>query len=144
MLKATAILRAGEWPHWTAAQKIKLDFDHRFRRRLRFRTAEGVEVLLDLPEAVHIRGGDALVIDDGSFIAIEAAPEPIMEIRAKDQELLTRLAWHLGNRHLSVHFLPGALRILDDHVIGAMVSLLGGTVKKMNAPSDPEPGAYHG
>jgi urease accessory protein len=143
MLKATKVLRAGEWPSWTASQKIKLDFDHRFRRRLRFATAEGVEVLLDLPEAMHIRNGDALVLDDGSFIAIEAAAEALMEIRAKDAEMLARLAWHLGNRHLAVQFIPGALRILDDHVIGAMVTLLGGTVKRLSAPFDPEPGAYH-
>jgi urease accessory protein len=144
MLKATKILRAGEWPSWTASQKLKLDFDHRFRRRLRFRTSEGIEVLLDLPEAIHIRDGDALVIDDGSFISVEAAAEALLEIKAKDADMLARLAWHLGNRHLSVQFLPGALRILDDHVIGAMVSLLGGTVKKISAPFDPEPGAYHG
>jgi len=143
MLKATKVLRAGEWPSWTAAQKIKLDFDKRFRRRLRFATADGVEVLLDLPEAMHIRNGDALVLDDGSFIAIEAAAEALMEIRAKDADMLARLAWHLGNRHLAVQFIPGALRILDDHVIGAMVTLLGGTVKRLSAPFDPEPGAYH-
>ena len=144
MIRATKILRAGEWPSWTASQKITLDFHHRFRRRLRFATAEGAEVLLDLPEAIHIRNGDALVLDDGSFIAVEAAPEALMEIKAKDADMLARLAWHLGNRHLSVQFLPGALRILEDHVIGAMVSLLGGSVKKITAPFDPEPGAYHG
>jgi urease accessory protein len=144
LIRATKILRAGEWPSWTAAQKITLDFDHRFRRRLRFATAEGVEVLLDLPEAIHIRGGDALVLDDGSFVAVEAAPEKLLEIRAKDADMLARLAWHLGNRHLSVQFLPGALRILDDHVIGAMISLLGGSARSIMAPFDPEPGAYHG
>ena len=144
MIRATKVLRVGDWPSWTAAQRITLDFDHRYRRRLRFATAEGVEVLLDLPEAVHIRNGDALVLDDGSFVAVEAAPEKLLEIRARDADMLARLAWHLGNRHLSVQFLPGALRILEDHVIGKMITLLGGSAKPILAPLDPEPGAYHG
>ena len=144
MIRATKVLRVGDWPSWTAAQRITLDFDHRYRRRLRFATAEGVEVLLDLPEAVHIRNGDALGLDDGSFVAVEAAPEKLLEIRARDADMLARLAWHLGNRHLSVQFLPGALRILEDHVIGKMITLLGGSAKPILAPFDPEPGAYHG
>jgi urease accessory protein len=144
MLKATSVLRAGEWPSWTATQTVKLDFNRRFRRRIRFDIDEDSEVLLDLAEAIHIRHGDALVLEDGRFILVEAAPEPLMEIRTKDPEMLIRLAWHLGNRHLSVQFIPGALRILDDHVIGAMVSLLGGQVKRITAPFDPETGAYHG
>jgi urease accessory protein len=49
----------------------------------------------------------------------------------------------LGNRHLGVQFLPGALRILNDHVIGAMVLQLGGQAQKVSVPFDPESGAYH-
>lgn len=143
MIRATKVLRAGDWPSQTAAQTVTLDFDHRYRRRLRFTTAEGAEVLLDLPEAIHIRDGDALALEDGTFVAVQAAPENLLEIRATDADMLARLAWHLGNRHLSVQFLPGALRILDDHVIGAMISLLGGSAQKISASFDPEPGAYH-
>ena len=143
MIRATKVLRAGDWPSQAAAQTVMLDFDHRYRRRLRFATAEGAEVLLDLPEAIHIRNGDALELEDGTFVAVQAAPENLLEIRATDADMLARLAWHLGNRHLSVQFLPGALRILDDHVIGAMISLLGGSVQKISASFDPEPGAYH-
>jgi urease accessory protein len=142
MLKATAIARAGEWQ--TAAGEITLDYDRRHRRRLRFTTAE-TEILLDLREAIHIRDGDALALEDGSFIAVHAAPEDLLEVHAENPDALARLAWHLGNRHLAVQFLPGALRLLDDHVIAAMIPTLGGTVTKISAPFDPESGAYaHG
>ncbi len=144
MIRATKILRAGDWPSWMAAQTIALDFDHRFRRRLRFCTAEGSEVLLDLPDAVHIRNGDALVLEDGTFISVAATPENLLEITASNPDALTRLAWHLGNRHLSVQFLAGSLRILYDHVIAEMITALGGKIKPITAPFDPEPGAYHG
>jgi urease accessory protein len=53
-----------------------------------------------------------------------------------------RIAWHLGNRHLSVQVLGSRLRIRDDHVIRAMVERLGGQVTTLQAPFDPEVGAY--
>jgi urease accessory protein len=143
MRRAQTILRAGDWAG-EASLSVTLDFDRRYRRRLRFCADQGAEILLDLPEAMHIRDGDALVLDDGSLVAVHAAAEQLLEISAPAPDLLIRLAWHLGNRHLSAQFLPGALRILDDHVIADMVRGLGGTVEPRTAPFDPEPGAYHG
>ena len=99
--------------------------------------------MLDLPEALHIRDGDALALEDGTCIAVRAALENLVEILAPDANTLARLAWHLGNRHLSVQFLPGRLRILHDHVIAEMVRLLGGQITAISAPFDPESGAYH-
>ena len=143
MQRAHQILRAGDWSG-EAAQSVTLDFDRRYRRRLRFRTDQGTEILLDLPEAIHIRDGDALALEDGSLVAVHAAAEQLLEISAPSPDLLIRLAWHLGNRHLSAQFLPGVLRILEDHVIADMVRGLGGTAAPVTAPFDPEPGAYHG
>ena len=60
----------------------------------------GLEFLLDLENAVALRGGDALVLDDGRLIEVVAAPEPLIEIRGSDPQHLVRVAWHLGNRHL--------------------------------------------
>ncbi|HTJ90072.1 MAG TPA: urease accessory protein UreE [Acidocella sp.] len=143
MHRAQNILRAGEWSG-EATQSVTLDFDRRYRRRLRFSSDQGAEILLDLPEAIHIRDGDALLLEDGSLVAVHAAAEQLLEISAPSPDLLIRLAWHLGNRHLSAQFLPGALRILYDHVIADMVRGLGGMAAPITAPLDPEPGAYHG
>lgn len=141
--RATAILRHGDWDPAHAAEEITLDFDRRHRRRLRLSTTAGGEVLLDLPEATHIKDGDALALEDGTTIAVRAAPEALLEVRAADMDTLARLAWHLGNRHLAVQFLPGALRILDDHVIMEMLARMGATVAKVTGAFDPESGAYH-
>ncbi len=141
-LRATKILAAGTWPAASAIDEITLDYDRRHRRRLRFLSPTGLEILLDLPEAIHIRHGDALALEDGTCIAVRAAPESLLEITATDALTLTRLAWHLGNRHLAVQVLEGALRILHDHVIAEMILLLGGTGAKITAPFDPESGAY--
>jgi urease accessory protein len=140
VLRALAVARAGEWSG--AAQKIVLDYDRRHRRRMRFVTLEGREILLDLAEAVHIRDGDAMVLEDGSFVAVRAADEDLVEVRAGSSDEMARLAWHLGNRHLAVQFLPGALRILYDHVIADMILGLGGKAERVVAKFDPESGAY--
>jgi urease accessory protein len=82
-------------------------------------------------------------LEDGSNVEVRAADEALLEITATLADALIRLAWHLGNRHLSVQFFPGKLRILDDHVIAGMVRQLGGTAVQISAPFDPEGGAYH-
>jgi len=102
----------------------------------------GLEFLLDLENAVALRGGDALVLDDGRLVEVVAAPEPLAEIRCNDPQHLVRVAWHLGNRHLPTQIMAKALRIRRDHVIEAMVQGLGARVIEIEAPFDPEGGAY--
>jgi urease accessory protein len=89
-----------------------------------------------------LRGGDALVLEDGRLIEVVAAPEPLAEIRCTDPQHLVRVAWHLGNRHLPTQIMAKGLRIRRDHVIEAMVKGLGARVIEIEAPFDPEGGAY--
>ncbi|MBI5129241.1 MAG: urease accessory protein UreE [Rhodopseudomonas palustris] len=130
--------------HWKqpAADTVVLDFDDRHRRRMAMTGTRGLEFLLDLEHAVALRGGDALVLDDGRLIEVVAAPEPLLEIRGRDPQHLVRLAWHLGNRHLPTQITAKALRIRRDHVIADMVKGLGGKAVEIDAPFDPEGGAY--
>ena len=86
----------------------------------------------------------ALVLEDGRLIEVVAAPEPLIEIRGSDPHHLIRVAWHLGNRHLPTQIMPKGLRIRRDHVIEAMVKGLGARVIEIEAPFDPEGGAYAG
>src|ERR1700760_994749 len=125
-----------------AADTIVLDFDDRHRRRMAMTGTHGLEFLLDLENATALRGGDALVLEDGRLIEVVAAAEPLLEIRCKDPQHLVRVAWHLGNRHLPTQISAKALRIRRDHVIEAMVKGLGCRVIEIEAPFDPEGGAY--
>ncbi len=131
---------------WTtpAADTVVLDFDDRHRRRMAMTGTRGLAFLLDLENAVALRGGDALVLDDGRLIEVVAAPEPLAEIRGAEPRDLVRLAWHLGNRHLPTQIVGKGLRIRRDHVIEAMVTGLGARVIEIEAPFDPEGGAYAG
>jgi len=141
-MRAAAVLSAGTWDAAKAVDRVLLDFDHRHRRRILLRTDGGRDMLLDLPEALRLRHGDGLQLDNGGVVLVAAPPEDLLEIQAHDEGELVRIAWHLGNRHLSVQVLGARLRIRDDHVIRAMVERLGGQVATLQAPFDPEVGAY--
>ena len=141
MIRATQVLGQHRWTH-AGADTVVLDFDDRHRRRMAMTGTRGLEFLLDLENAVALRGGDALVLDDGRLVEVVAAPEPLVEIRGADPHHLIRVAWHLGNRHLPTQIMPKGLRIRRDHVIEAMVKGLGARVVEIEAPFDPEGGAY--
>ena len=141
MIRATRVLGQHRWTE-APADTVVLDFDDRHRRRMAMTGTRGFEFLLDLENAVALRGGDALVLDDGRLIEVVAAAEPLVEIRGADPHHLIRVAWHLGNRHLPTQIMAKALRIRRDHVIEAMVKGLGARVIEIEAPFDPEGGAY--
>lgn len=141
MLRATEVIAKGDWKG-EAADTVVLDFDDRHRRRISMEAVGGLTFLLDLPEAIALRTGDAMKLEDGRFVEIIGASEPLSEIRAENPEHLLRLAWHLGNRHLPVQIAAGRLRIRRDHVIEAMIAGLGGKTRSIEAAFDPEGGAY--
>jgi urease accessory protein len=143
MIRATQVKPHHRWTE-TPADTVVLDFDDRHRRRMAMTGTRGLEFLLDLEHATALRGGDALLLEDGRLIEVVAAPEPLLEIRGSDPHQLIRLAWHLGNRHLPTQIMPKGLRIRRDHVIEAMVKGLGACVIEIEAPFDPEGGAYAG
>ena len=141
MLRADKVIPAGHWSG-APADTVVLDFDARYRRRVAMTGVGGLQFLLDLMEAAMLRGGDGLRLEDGRVVEVLAEPEPLAEIRAPDPLAITRIAWHLGNRHLLTEMLPKALRIRRDPVIEAMAEGLGARVIALEAPFNPEGGAY--
>jgi urease accessory protein len=139
--RATSIKVAGTWSGG-AADSVVLDYDDRHRRRVSMKGTRGLSFLLDLPDATALRGGDALALEDGRLVEIVAAPEPLLEIRATDPLHLARIAWHLGNRHVPTQLLAKSIRIRRDHVLEEMLRGLGARVIEIEAPFDPEGGAY--
>lgn len=142
MLSCSEVHPSGTWDTAGAADEVLLDFDGRHRRRHMMTGAHGVSFLLDLPRAVTLRDGDGLALSDGRVVRVKAAPERLMQITAHDMGALMRIAWHLGNRHLPTQLLGDRLRIRYDHVIEEMVRGLGGQTKLIEAPFDPEGGAF--
>jgi urease accessory protein len=142
-MRAGEILLAGSWDTTREVDRVLIDYDRRFRRRIVLTTLLGAEVLIDLPQAIRLRDGDGLLVENG-VVRVCAQAEDLMEIRALEGGGLIRIAWHLGNRHLPVQLLDDRIWIRADHVIGAMVRGLGGQFDRVQAPFDPEAGAYAG
>ena len=132
----------GNWPADTAADSVALTFDDRHRRRCRLTTSAGTVVLLDLARAVAMADGDGLSCEDGSWIAVRAAEEPVVEITCSGSDQLAKVAWHLGNRHLPTEIHEDRIFIRPDHVIVAMVEGLGASTRSLDRSFDPEAGAY--
>jgi urease accessory protein len=121
-------------------ERLKLSFDQRQKSRLRARLESGAEVALVLPRGNIMRGGDVVSDTDGQRIEIVSAPEKLLHIESSS---LARAAYHLGNRHVPVQVGEGFLRIAEDHVLEDMLRKLGARVTHVEAPFEPEGGAYH-
>jgi urease accessory protein len=142
MQHARAVKAAGYWDEASAIDAVALDAHERHRRRVVLSGERGTKFLLDLPQATALRHGDGLVLDDGAIVRVIGQPEPLIEIAAANAHDLARLAWHIGNRHVDVQIVGERLRIRRDHVIEDMLRGLGARLEPVEAPFDPERGAY--
>lgn len=123
-----------------AHDRVVMDYDQRLMRRKLLTSAGAREFLVDLPSVTNL--DDYWGFDvDGIAIEIVAAPEAVLVITGD----LTRLAWHIGNRHTPCQILPDRLIIREDHVLERMLQGLNATIRRESLPFKPEGGAYgHG
>jgi urease accessory protein len=120
--------------------KLRLSFEQRQKSRLRLKLDSGEEVAFILPRGNVLHNGDVVRTTDGREVEIVAIPEKLLHI---ESEALARVAYHLGNRHVPVQVGASFLRIAEDHVLEEMVRQLGARVSHIEAPFEPEGGAYH-
>jgi urease accessory protein len=122
--------------------QLELPFELRQKSRMRARLASGEEVALLLPRGEVLRGGDLVSASDGRVIEVLGAPEKLLHVTCAAPAALARAAYHLGNRHVPVQVGEGFLRIAADHVLGDMLKKMGAQVAEVEAPFEPEAGAY--
>jgi urease accessory protein len=145
MRRASEIRAAGTWNAASAIDCVVLDAAERHRRRVALTGEGGTAFLLDLPHATALKDGDGLVLEDGAIVRVAGKAEPLIEIAAASPRELARLAWHIGNRHTEMQVVGDRLRIRRDHVLEEMLRGLGARLTSIEAPFDPERGAYeHG
>src|SRR5258708_6889254 len=123
------------------AGKLELPVELRQKSRLRTKLVSGEEVALMLPRGEILRGGDLVTASDGRVFEVISQKEKLLNIETRD---LVKAAYHLGNRHVPVQIGEGFLRIAEDHVLEEMLKKLGAKVSKVEAPFEPEAGAYAG
>jgi urease accessory protein len=121
---------------------VILKADQRRLQTAHLTGVQGTAIGIMLPEPVLLHNGDALELDDGSFVDVVFEPEPLIEIRGNDLTHLARLAWHLGDRHVPVQIFANRLRMRADAALEAVLTELGARLTAIEAPFDPEGGAY--
>jgi urease accessory protein len=126
MRRATSVLKSPERGKRTLTDIVILDYAQR--------SAQNMVV-------IGVKGG-CFVLDDGSLVEVVAAPEPLIEARAGDVAGLARLAWHFGDRHVPIEMLPNRIRVRREPAIEALFTSLGAKLAFIEAPFEPEGGAY--
>ena len=122
--------------------RLELPFELRQKSRLRARLDSGEEVAIMLPRGEVLRGGDLLAASDARVVEVIARPERLLHVVCDSPQALARAAYHLGNRHVPVQVGDGFLRLTADHVLEQMLKGLGARLTALDAPFEPEAGAY--
>ena len=135
--------RIAPQPHWD--EELHLSHEARSKTRLRCFSATGEDVGLFLERGKPpLQHGDCLRAEDGRTVRVFAQAQPLLHVTCNNAFELTRAAYHLGNRHVVLQLGDGWLRLLDDYVLKAMLDQLGATTCLIEAPFEPEQGAYGG
>jgi urease accessory protein len=128
------------------AGHVVLDWDTRQKSRFEAVDASGRQLAVFLPRGSVVRGGDVLVVEDGSLVRVGAAPQPVMVVRHCPEHGtpfdLLRAAYHLGNRHVALELQADHLKLEPDHVLAAMLRSMHLIVTDEQAAFEPEAGAY--
>ena len=127
-----------------AEKFLYLDFDTRQRSRFKAETQHQESIGVDLPRTETIKNGSVLADHQGNLIQIMAAKQALIEVTADNDFDLMKGAYHLGNRHVPLMLTPTALYFEPDHVLEAMLHQLGLHTQAVQAPFEPETGAYKG
>ncbi len=128
------------------ASQIELDWDTRQKSRFDATDSAGRSLGVFLPRGSVVRGGDALVAEDGTIIIVKAALQPVLVVRHCAEHGsafdILRAAYHLGNRHVQLELKPDHLKLEPDHVLADMLRGMHLIVKEELSAFEPEAGAY--
>ena len=142
MLRAIRVLNPAERGGRPVVDTVLLDYAQRSAQKIAVTGLKGGQFEIALADPARLRTDDALLLDDGSLIEVVAAPEPLIEARASDLAHLARLAWHLGDRHVPAQLFANRIRVRREPAIEALLRSLGAKLALIEAPFEPEGGAY--
>lgn len=142
MQRAISVVRKAAVKQDRIVETLTLDHEDRNRRRVALKGDGGRDILLDLDKATALGDGDAVKLEDGSLVLIKAAAQKLIEITAENPLRLSRVAWHIGNRHTPAEITATAIYIEHDHVLAEMIRGQGCAMSEVERPFQPERGAY--
>jgi urease accessory protein len=128
------------------APTVELDWDQRQKSRFDATDSSGRALAVVLARGSAVRGGDLLVAEDGSLVRVIAAAQPVLRVTACPAHGvrvdLPRAAYHLGNRHVPLEVKADHLQLEPDPVLAQMLRGMHLIVDEVQAPFEPEGGAY--
>jgi urease accessory protein len=127
-----------------ATPRLRLKYQERVRSRLAAVLPSGEAVAIMLPRGSVLRDGAVLVGDAGARLIVESVAEPLARVTAESPHALLRAVYHLANRHVPAQLAPDHALIERDPVLERMLAGLGARIEHVEAPFDPEAGAYEG
>jgi urease accessory protein len=119
-----------------------LGFDIRQKSRFKTVLTDGQDVGVILPRGQILRGGDYLASVDNEIVQVLAEKEEVSVVYSDDQLLLSKICYHLGNRHVPLQIEAQRISYGHDSVLDNMVKQFGLEVCLEDAVFEPEIGAY--
>ena len=124
------------------AAHVRLDWSQRSRGRFDATDSHGRPLNVFLPRGTWVRGGDVLVAEDGSFVRVEAAPEPVLVVTAcaahgSPRDLL-QAAYLLGRRHVALEIQPDCLKLGRVPGLAAQLRARHLIVREADEPFEPD------
>jgi urease accessory protein len=145
MPRAIARVPADQAGGMPVRDTLILDYEQRRNPAGAISALRGTTIEIVLPRGIALRHDDLLLLDDGGIVEIVARPEALIEIRAENITLLARAAWLLGDHHIPAELGERRLRVRRGRSVAALLTPLGLKLADIEAPFEPEGGAYdHG
>jgi urease accessory protein len=113
MQRATTLVRKPAVRPDAVVDTVVLDHAARGRTSGHLHAQGGLAFDLALARSATIEDGDALRLEDGRLVAVRAAPEALLEVRAENPARLMRLAWQLGGNHVATEVAADRLYVPD-------------------------------
>ncbi|MFN7898073.1 MAG: urease accessory protein UreE [Synechococcaceae cyanobacterium] len=140
---------AGPPPTQSPVLALPLTAEERNRLRGLRHSSCGRALLLQLPRGEPLAPGEWLHADPSGpgplpWVRVEAAPEPLLLVRAATPLALLQAAYHLGNRHVALELRENELRLGDDPVLADLLMRRRLRLERRHEPFLPEAGAYAG
>lgn len=123
---------------------LVLTHDERAKSRLAAMCEDGTAAAILLARGTVLRDGTVLAGDSGEYAIVRAAPQPLARVTAATPLQLMRAVYHLANRHVPVQLGADCVLIERDAVLERMLRALDVRIEHVEAPFDPDPGAYGG
>lgn len=125
---------------------LVLTWEARRWGRRRAVTLKGREVALALPTGSVLGPGSVLAVEEGWYLVVEPASEPVLAATPRNQTEAIRVAFEVGNRHFPLAIDSGSpltLFVPDDPAMEQLLSRLGVPWERRVAVFNPIGGGGH-